>query len=135
MIKKICAFIVVALLLLGSTTIFAANEVKDSLDKAGETVRNVVGGAENVVEKGGEAITSGVKDARNTMENGTSRATETDRDDGYTATRTATNGTFAGMSGTTWTWFILAIAALAIIGLVWYYAMQNNNEYRNNNND
>lgn len=49
------------------------------------------------------------------------------------ATDGTTNGRFLGMSANTWTWFVLAIAAIAIVGLVWYYAMQNKNEYNNNN--
>ena len=51
---------------------------------------------------------------------------------GTTRTTDTTNGTFLGMSSNTWTWFVLAIVAIAIVGLVWYYAMQNKNEYNNN---
>ena len=49
----------------------------------------------------------------------------------YNATRTSTNPTFMGMSGTAWTWLIIGIAAIAIIALVWYYSMQvtNNNHH------
>ena len=53
----------------------------------------------------------------------------------YTVARTSTEGgTIMGMSANTWTWFILAIVAIAIVGLVWYYAMQNSNEYNDNDN-
>jgi hypothetical protein len=42
----------------------------------------------------------------------------------YTATRTSTDGSYMGMSSSTWTWIIMGIAAIAIIALVWYYSMQ-----------
>ena len=51
--------------------------------------------------------------------------------DGYNATRTATDtdagvgaSTFMGMSATAWTWLIMGIAAAAIVALVWYYGSQ-----------
>lgn len=137
MTKKIIAFILALCILCLTCSVFAANnELNDSLHKTTNTVRNVVGGAENVVENGAAAIGNGVKDLGNTFSAGASRvttdATNMAHNDGYAATRTANTGTFAGMNGNTWTWFILAIAALAIIGLVWYYAMQNKNEYNDN---
>lgn len=148
MTKKIFAFVVALLLIFCTSCVFAANnEVSASMNKAGNTVknaaegvRNVVGNVENGVENGASKIGNGVKDLGNTFTDGASRVTNdgvtTNRTttNGYTATRTATGGTFMGMNGTTWTWFILAIAALVIVGLVWYYAMQNN-EYNSHNNN
>lgn len=144
MLKKIVSLLTVASLLFFTSCVFAANnEVQDSMTKTGNTIRNVVGGAENVVEDAAGAIGTGVKDIGNAVRDGAEGFTNNfDNNDGgaYNATRTtarttaetATNGSFLGMSANTWTWFILAIAAIAIVGLVWYYAMQNKNEYNNN---
>lgn len=138
MTKKILAVLVAIFLLLSTSYVFAANnEVGDSMHKATNTARNVVGGAENVVEDAAGAIGTGVKDLGNTFTDGAARVKD-NANDGYNATRTATartanNNTFLGMNSTTWTWFVLAIAAIAIVGLVWYYAMQTKNEYNNHN--
>ena len=151
MTKKIFALFLAIVFALFTTSVFAANnEIGDSLNKAGNSVRNVIDGAGTVIKDGVNGITNGVQNAGNAVSNGShtvgntisntnTQNTNTDND-GYNATRTIeprtttarTNNTFLGMSGTTWTWFILAIAALAIIGLVWYYAMQNKNEYNDN---
>lgn len=148
MTKKIFAFIIALSLILCTSYIFAANnEIGDSMNKAGNTiehaaegVRNVVGNVEDGVENGASRIGNGVRDLGNTFADGASRVTndgatvDGNNNNGYNAVRTATGGTFMGMNGTTWTWFILAIAALVIVGLVWYYAMQNN-EYKTHNNN
>lgn len=151
MTKKIFAFLLVLTLIFATSCVFAANELKDSMDKTKGTVNNVANGAGTVVKDAGTAITDGVKDVGNAINDGvrgiggavadgankvTSDMTRTDNienNDGYRATRTANEGTIMGMSANTWTWFVLAIAALAIVGLVWYYAMQNKNEYHNHN--
>ena len=47
----------------------------------------------------------------------------------YTATRTTADLTGTPTNtATTWVWIILAVSAVVIIGLVWYYATQNNND-------
>lgn len=147
MTKKIFAFVIALLLVLCTSYVFAANnEISDSMNKTGNTVqsaaegvRNVVGNVENGIENGAARIGNGVQDLGNTFADGAARVTndgttlDRNNDDQYTAVRTASGGSFMGMNGTTWTWFILAIAALVIVGLVWYYAMQNN-EYKTHNN-
>lgn len=146
MTKKILGVIVAVILMFATSYVFAANnEMGDSLHKASNTVRNVVGGAENAVGNAASTIGTGVKDLGNTFTDGAARVTNNGTNqvnNGYNATRTATTraattggDTFLGMSANVWTWFVLAIAAIAIVGLVWYYAMQNNNEYNNNNNN
>lgn len=143
-IKKLTIAILFAVItLLASSAVFA-NE--GGLQKAGDAVRNTVGGAENAIEGAAGGVANGVKGGLNTAgeatkntvddaKNGMNTAGTTARNtgnDGYDATRTATaGGTFAGMNSTVWTWFILAIAALAIIGLVWYYAMQTRSQESN----
>lgn len=139
--------LVTATLLLCSCT-FANNDMK-----AVDGIRNIVGGAENVVEDAGKGIVDGVRnitshsenamdnvthDADNTMQNAgntVAGSLTTDNND-YNATRTTTRsavdageGTFLGMNGTMWTWLIMAIVGIAIVALVWMYAKQNNNSY------
>ena len=110
MSKKIFAFILGFTIILATSFVFATNELKDSMDKTKTSVQNT---------------TSHISDS----------ITRTDTQNGYTATRTnAENSTILGMSANTWTWFVLAIAALAIVGLVWYYAMQNKTDYGKHHN-
>ena len=127
---------------------FAANDMNPV-----NGIRNVVGGAENVVENAGKGIVDGVKNVtsggQNAMENVTSGVKNQTQNtgnkiagtttNGYNATRTTTrtatgvnNNTFLGMSSTMWTWLIMAIVGIAIIALVWMYAKQNNHSYHDN---
>lgn len=134
MTKRIFAFFVAIAMILFTSSVFATNEIKQSMDKAGSSVKNVVNGAETVVKDGANAVGTGAKDLGNTFANGAARVTSNDgystaRTQATTRSMTTNNGTILGMSANTWTWFILAIAALAIVGLVWYYAMQNKSEY------
>lgn len=161
MTKKIFAFLLALSLIFVTSSVFAANEIKDSMNKAGSSMQNMANGAGNVVKDAGAALTNGVQNVGNAIGNGvrtvgntitggttsnngsygatrtgttTAGMTRTDNMNGdYTATRTATDGTIMGMSPNTWTWFVLAIATLAIVGLVWYYAMQNKTEYTREN--
>lgn len=113
-----------------------------------EGIRNAVGGAENVVENVAGDITNGVKNGTstvtNTMENKTGTDGNTDNksntigaimtdnnNNGYTAARTATTGepTMAGIKMTTWSWIILAVAAVGIITIIWSYLAQKKNNY------
>lgn len=145
MTKKIIIAITIILCASFITTYsFAADEIKNGAMDAANTVRNVVGDAENGVEnvakdaagairKGtndvenaGENITGDVKNGANNIEKDTKNARNdisSSTNDGYTATRTA-SGMF-GTNNTMWTWLILAIVAVAIIGLIWYYVAQN----------
>lgn len=141
MTKKIIGCIIAISLIFCTSFVLATNnELGDSVNKTSNTVRNVVGGTENVIENAAGSIGTGVRDLGNTFTEGAARMTNDNNNDGmnndgYTATRTsADNGTILGMNANTWTWFILAIVAIAIVGLVWYYAMQNNNEYNDNDN-
>lgn len=134
MTKRIFAFFVAIAMILFTSSVFATNEIKQSMDKAGSSMKNVVNGAETVVRNGADAVGTGAKDLGNTFADGAARVTNNDgystaRTQATTRSMTTNNGTILGMSANTWTWFILAIAALAIVGLVWYYAMQNKTEY------
>lgn len=144
----ITLFAFIAILSFCSSYIFATNNIP-----VVDGIRNVVGGAENVMEDAGNGIVSGIRNVtsagQNTMENVTgtmrnenqnTRNTDmsgmtTDNND-YTATRTTTRmttdtteGTFLGMNSTMWTWLIMAIVGITIIALVWIYAKQNTHSY------
>ena len=110
----------------------ATNELKD----AAEDVRNGVGNVENGIENVAKDVTGAIRNGSNDVERAgenmtndmsTDNSSNNGNDDQYSATRTAT-GTL-GTSNMVWTWIILAIIAAAIIGLVWYYAMQKNNTH------
>ena len=109
-------------------------------------VRNVVGGAENVIEDAGKGIVNGVKDGMNTVKNGAKDVVKNGMNDmgrttnNYTATRTATttdNGLLGNVSNTVWSWLIIAIVAIVIVALVLFYANQNKNTttYHNDDNE
>ena len=120
---------------------FANNTTSSAVDG----IRNIVGGAENVVEDVGKGVSEGIKNVtdagKNTMENMTSgknvQNTRTTNNTNYTATRTTARTTSAentGINSTMWTWIIMAIVGIVIIALVWMYAKQNNT-YNNKNNN
>ena len=154
--KKLYAiFAIIVAIIFSFSLCFAAEDV---LKDATNTVRNAVNNTEDAVEgamhNAGEAIHDSTEKTENTMENAgnkiegtgntlakdtkntTSRVTNTNND-GYDATRTATNGnaTFMGMNSTAWTWLILGIAAIAIIAVVWYYSTRMNSENNQSRKD
>lgn len=134
-------FIITAIFISSISYVFAANST------AVQDIRNVVGGAENVVEDVGKGVAGGIRNitagGENVMENAThtnannstsnkTTGTATSNNNNYTATRTTTrsaanttNGNFLGMNSTVWTWIIMAIVGIAIVALVWMYAKQN----------
>lgn len=145
MLKRIITLILALCIMFATSFVFANNassEIEGSLDKAGNTVKNVVDNAGNVVRDGVGHLENGIEDLGNTFNAGAARTTENSGNNSrnYTTTRTSARtatgtATFAGMNATTWVWFVMAIAAVATVALVWYYAMQNDVNYRRNNND
>ena len=142
--KRFLIVSIIAILLISiSIPVFA-------MDNVANGVRNMVGGAENMLEVAGKTVTSGVRNGINTMGQGTENIVTDVKDGmqntnnsmsasittnnnnnngGYTATRTATDDvTIAGMSTNTWTWIIIGITALAIGVLIWSY-MKHRNKY------
>lgn len=123
--KTFTALFIIFVLLLISTFSFANNDIKDDVHSATDTVidgasnlandaRKGVGAIENTIEDGAKDIGNAIYD-----NNGDNM--------GYTATRTSTSlDTTDNMNGALWTWVILAVAGIVIVGLVWYYASQNN---------
>lgn len=106
-----------------STISFANNDIKDGVHSATDAVIDGASNLANDARKGVGAIENTVEDGAKDIGN----ATHHDNTNGYTATRTATTGTTTNdMNSTLWTWVILAVATVVIIGLIWYYASQNN---------
>ena len=99
----------------------ATNTVVDGTQNLAEDVRSGIGTAENTIENGINNMGNAVMDGANSIEDA----------DAYTATRTAADDATTGnaMNSTTWVWVILAIAAIVIIGSVWYYASERNHTH------
>lgn len=106
-----------------NTNVNLGEEVTDSLNKAGNSVRNV---ADDVMNGGND----NARNNRNNNNNDNNGRTSTNGT-GYNAVRTSVDDTLTtgttNMSTTTWIWIILAVAAIIIVAMVWYYATQNNN--------
>lgn len=125
----------VAIILLSTSFTFAVT--KPAMENAANGIRNVVGSAENTIENAAAGVantsknvTGDIEKSSNTMTNNTSTYMSTNGNSGtgYTSTRTSTDitgdTTFLGMNSTAWIWLILAIAAVAIVALVYYYSAQ-----------
>ncbi len=123
-----------------SIHVFAATvnkDVKNNTENAKNSVLNTVNGTKNVIMNTGNSIGNGVTNAKNAVVGSTQKAGNTvmnagnsmmsamnNMDNNYNAQRTAADVTVLGMSTNTWTWLILAIVGIAIVGLVWYYGAQ-----------
>lgn len=136
--------LVVAILLsVFSFLLISSAFANTNMDTAVNGVRNFVGGAENVIEDAGQGVTNGVKNGMNTIDNGARNMTAgtSNGNDNYNASRTTTragnDSNTTGMFNTTniWTWVVLAIVGAVIVGLVMYYAKQNNVNVYNNNDE
>ena len=95
----------------------AVNTVVNGVNAMGADVRNGIGDAENGI-KGALKI-----DGNQNNNNNNNMANN--RNNGYDATRTATDALAGNNTSTLWIWLIVADAAIVIIGLVWYYGAQN----------
>ena len=113
----------------------ATNTVVDGVDRLGSDVRDGIGDAENGVE---DALNMNDKSTDNPSHGDDNDRVTTDGADmvttgDYTATRTTadatTNATTSTNASSLWIWLIIAIAAIVIVGLVWYYGTQNSNTH------
>ena len=122
LVKKVILFITVVFSCLFISNFALANNsnMMNSVNNAAGDVRNAVGGAENVVENAAKGATTTVKDGLNTVGNTTHNTTDGNK---YSATRTSTNGS---VSSTMWTWFIVGMVALIVIGIIWYMTSRRN---------
>ena len=89
------------------------NTVVDGVNRMGSDVRNGVGSVEN-----------GIEDAL-TMDNKTTDMAAPGTTTDYTATRTTADVTTDNNTANLWVWMIVAVAAIVIVGLVWYYGTRN----------
>lgn len=94
------------------------NTVVDGVNHLGSDVRNGVGAAENGIEG---ALDMNNGDNKNTTTNNNRMTTTND----YAVTRTTTDAMTNNGTSNLWIWLIVGIAAIMIIGLVWYYGTQN----------
>ena len=96
----------------------ATNAIVDGTQNLAEDVRSGIGTAENTIE-------DGIRNIGNTVMDGTNNVMTTEDND-YTATRTSAEDVsiINNTAATTWTWISVAIAAIVIVGLVWYYASE-----------
>ncbi len=151
--KFLTSTIILSIILLLLTSVSFANgnmskdvsnvtqSAKNTLGNIANGARNVVGDTENTVENVAKdaknTVTGSVNDVENSAENVANDTqnmmTDNESSTTYDATRTSTEGNFMGISASNWTWIILAIVGLAIVGLVWYYGAQY--EHTNYSND
>lgn len=129
MLKKslIILFIIFFVLCISNIS-FAANTADNVKNAVSSTTNTVVDGVSNLAEdvrNGVGHVENGIEDAL-TMDNETNTDTRATTGD-YTTARTADmTRTATGADNTTmWVWLIVAVAAIVIIALVWYYGSQN----------
>lgn len=138
--KIIVSSILLFTILLSSIQIFAAtvnNDVKSTTSNVKNSVMNTVNGTKNVAKDVGNSVGNGLTNAKNAVVGSTEKAGNSIMNAGnsmmgsmdytennYNAQRTAADVTVLGMTTNTWTWLIIAIVGIAIVGLVWYYGAQ-----------
>lgn len=111
------------------------NGVQTVVNATGNTLQNAGNGISNVMNNAGRGMgnmVNGIEDGMNEEDNGNNGMGMTNgtNNDGYTVNRTAAAGS-TDATNNTLVWVILAVAAVAIIALVWYYATQTNDRYDN----
>jgi len=143
MLKK-CLFIVsiFCLIIFASSTVFAANITQGAgnvLNGARNGVEHLVNGTTNAARSAKDGVSNIMDDLGNDAERGKDHfEDDMTRDDnkdmtngdnqGYTATRTAADaGNAVGGASNAFLWVILAIVAVVIVALVWYYGTQTEN--------
>lgn len=155
MAKKIITSLFVGLLLINcffittvsfanENTISLGNEITKSMDKTGDSMKNVLSG--NVIMDAGNNIKNTVNEARNVvMDEANDMKTDLknevnkmDKDDemkktengeNYDARRTNAEISRSGIDNNTmmtWMWIALIAATTIIIAAIWYYVTQTN---------
>ena len=109
--------------------------VIDGVSRMGADMRNGISNAENSIENtfdmnnNGDANNGGTNNDGTNNDNNNDDMALTGSRDGYTTTRT-TNDVTTNNTNNMWVWLIVAVAAIVIIGLVWYYGTRNNTTHR-----
>ncbi len=137
--KSLIILSIFCALIFTSSICFAANLMQgaeSTLNRAGEGIHDMVNGATEAAGNAKDSVSSMVEDIKNgaksagdNIHDSMSKAGDSVSgmitNNEYSATRTsATNMT---NTGTNFVWIILAIAAIAIVALVWYYGSQADN--------
>lgn len=116
-----------AILVFSCSYAFATTNAINTVEHAAQNVANATG---NVINRGvgamGNTVNNlGVRDGNTTARTANTVGVMGTNNNNYTAARTATNNAvFGGMTANGWTWLIVGIVGLAIVGLVWYYGKQ-----------
>ena len=128
----ICSGFVCATNEVKNTVNNVTNTIVDGTARLGNDIRNGVGAAENGIEGALTMDDDNMNDNNGNngtdANDGTNEAGENDEAliGDYTTTRTTADAaTPTDNTSTLWIWLIVAIAAIVIIGLVWYYGTQN----------
>ena len=132
----ISALLVVFLLISYSST-FANTNMINTVE---QSVENMASDAGNMITRGIDStkntmsdMSNGLKNAENNMIAGMTSNNGNNGTNNYTAMRTnATTATWLGMNATAWTWLIMGIVTIAIVGLVWFYAKQDSTSAHTN---
>lgn len=136
MAKKILiSFMILFAVLFLSSNVFAMNndqnagqdiksEMKDSWNKLGDSMKNAGNNVKGAIDNVGNTA----KEMMNNNDNS--------KKDGYDVTRTSArasnNSSMGMMNSTTLTWTVFIVLGIAIVSLVWYYAMSQQNTKNNN---
>lgn len=122
--KSLIVLFIIVCILCVSNVCFANNTMNNMKNGVMSATNTVVDGVENLAADARE----GVGDIENSIEGALTMDTNMVRTNtnGYTSARTSATMTDTTTgTATLWIWAIVAIAAIGIIGLVWFYATQN----------
>lgn len=103
-----------------------ANDAGGAIQHAKDGIGNMVNDGKNMIENGAKGLGNTTQNVANTLTSDTLRGEdgrENSSNDTYTANRTSATNVLS-TSNPAILWTILAVIALAIIGVVWYYGIQ-----------
>lgn len=102
----------------------AGNGIQGAVDKTGDSLRNAKDGVTNMMDNMGDRAENAGDDMADDMGIG---GFTNDGDAGsYTATRTNAYTNGGARNNSSLVWLILAVVAIIIVALVWYYGAQTN---------
>ena len=108
------------------------NTIKDSVSTMGHAAGNMVNTTTSSISNGVKDISSKTRDVVENVADDTSDMFGM-QESNYNATRTSNNynNNLFGLSTNAWLWIIMGIVGAIIIGLVWYYGSQYENQSYN----
>lgn len=119
MLKRNLLILFIMFCILCASSVCFANNTMDDMKNGVMSAKNtVVDGVENLAEDARD----GIGEAEDSIEG----ALTMDNTNTYTSSRTsATMTDTTTRTSTLWIWAIVAIAAIGIIGMVWFYSTEN----------